>query len=692
MKRVAIIVFIFLEVFCIHPFNGWGQEVTTSTEQQLENQTDADQGETEDDSYLQELEHFRKNPLNLNIAEADELKQLRIVTDLQIANLISYRNLFGKLISIYELQAVPAWDVNTIRKLLPFITTTTPISLADEAGKRFREGEHSFLLRVSQVLEKSDGFDKATAGTKYLGTAQKVFFRYRYTYKNLLQFGLTGDKDAGEQFLKGVQNKGFDFYSFHFFARKIGIIQSLAIGDFSVNMGQGLIQWQGLAFKKSTDVMGVKRQSAVLRPYSSAGEFYFHRGAGITIKKGRIESTAFASLRKLGGNFVADTVNNEDFISSFLTSGYHRTTSENTDRNNLTQTTFGANIIYRGNRWQVGVNGIYYNFSLPIQKRSEPYNLYAISGKQWYNFSVDYSYTYKNLHFFGEAAADKNLNKAFINGLLLSVDPRVDISFVQRTINKAYQSINGNAFTENTYPTNETGFYAGVTIRPAIGWRLDAYGDIFKFPWLKYLVDAPSHGKDYLAQLTYTPNKQVEIYTRFRNETKQYNQSPLPPVGGAGVGSVTNFLTSIPKQSWRTQIMYKINPAISLRNRIELLWYDNNGVNKENGFLTFFDFIYKPMLRPMSGVLRLQYFETDGYDSRIYAYENDVLYSYSIPAFSDKGFRYYATLNYDLTKKITFWLRWAQTLYRERTTVGSGLDKINGNRRSDLKIQARYVF
>ncbi len=687
MKRLLTIL-----LFAIHysPFT-FGQEIPVSTEQQLENQTDADQGETEDDTYLQELEQFRKNPINLNSADADELKQLRIISGLQIANLVSYRNLFGKLISIYELQAVPAWDIIMIRKLIPFVTVVTPLSISEEAGKRFSEGEHSLLLRVSQVLEESAGFNNSTAGTKYLGSPQKILFRYRYTYKNLLQFGLVGDKDAGEQFLKGAQNKGFDFYSFHFFARKIGIIQSLALGDFSVNMGQGLIQWQGLAFKKSVDVMGVKRQSAVLRPYSSAGEFYFHRGAGVTIKKGKIESTAFVSFRKLGGNFVADTVNNQDFISSFLTSGYHRTPSENADRNNLTQTTFGGNVIYRGNRWHIGVNGIYYKFSLPIEKRDEPYNLYAISGSNWYNFSIDYSYTYKNLHFFGEAAADKNLNKAFINGVLISVDPRVDISFVQRTINKAYQSINGNAFTENTYPTNETGFFAGVTIRPAIGWRVDMYGDIYKFPWLKYLVDAPSHGRDYLAQVTYTPNKQVELYSRFRNETKQSNQPDNLPTGQAG-NTATNFLISIPRQSWRTQVSYKLNMAVTLRNRVELLWYDNKEVNKENGFLTFLDFMYKPLLSSYSGVLRLQYFETDGYNSRIYAYENDVLYSYSIPSFSDKGFRYYLTLNYDLGKKISFWLRWAQTIYRNKTTVGSGLDEINGNRRTELKLQARLIL
>lgn len=660
------------------------QEIPISTEQQLENQTDATEEETEDDTYLQDLEQFRKNPINLNTADADELKQLRILSDLQIVNLVLYRNLLGRFLHIYELQAVPSWDVFTIRKIIPFVIVASPVSLSTDMKKRFSEGEHSLLLRLTQVLEKAKGFDKSTAGTKYLGSPQRIFMRYRYTYKNLLQFGVVGDKDAGEQFFKGKQNKGFDFYSFHLFVRKIGAIQALALGDFTVNMGQGLIQWQGLAFKKSVDVMGVKRQSAILRPYNSAGEFYFHRGAGITIQKNKMQATLFASIRKLSANFVADTVNNEDFISSFLTSGYNRTASEVADRNNLTQTTTGGNITYKSNRWHIGINGIYYNFSLPVQKRDEPYNLYAISGSNWYNFSIDYSYTYKNLHFFGEAAADKNLNKAFINGALISVDPRVDISFVQRTINKAYQAVNGNAFTENTFPTNETGFYAGITIRPAAAWRFDAYADLYKFPWLKFLVDAPSSGKDFLAQLTYTPYRGVEIYTRFRTETKQSNQSDNT--------TVTNFLVKIPRQSWRTQLSYKITPAITLRNRTELLWYDNKGVNKETGFLSYIDFLYKPMLARYSGVFRLQYFETEGYNSRIYAYENDVLYGYSIPAFFDKGFRYYLTINYDLTKKLSFWLRLAQTVYQNKNSVGSGLDEISGNRRTEIKLQGRWIF
>ena len=286
--------------------------------------------------------------------------------------------------------------------------------------------------------------------------------------------------------------------------------------------------------------------------------------------------------------------------------------------------------------------------------------------------------------FFGEAAVDKNFSKAFLNGLLISVDPRVDLSFLHRNIDPQYQSNNGNAFTENTYPTNENGFYSGISIRPVAAWRFDAYVDVFKFPWLKYLVDAPSEGKDFLAQITYTPNRQLEVYTRYRSETKEGNQPDN--------NTAMNYVVSLPRQNWRTQISYRINQLFAVRSRTELLWYDKNGKNAENGFLTLFDVIYKPPLKNYSGNIRLQYFETDDYNSRIYAYENDVLFYYSIPAFYDQGYRYYVNINYNLNSKISFWLKWSQTLYQNVESIGSGLDEIPGSKKSEIRVMARFFF
>jgi len=670
-----------------------GQEIPPNTEQQLENLTDADQTETEDDSYVVQLQYFKKHPLNLNETNKNDLKELFFLTDLQIENLISYRNILGKFISIYELQAVPAWDVSTIKKVLPFVTLTTSLSATEDLKRRFVVGDHGLLFRFSEGLEKSKGYDKTAPGSKYLGSPQRLFFRYRYQYKNLLQYGIVAEKDAGEQFFTGQQKDGFDFYSFHLIATKLGRIQILALGDFTVNMGQGLIQWQSIAFSKSADVLAIKRQLSILRPYNSSGEFYFNRGGGLTLRFGKIETTAFISVRKLSANLVEDSTNNEIFISSFLSSGYHRTKSEIDDRNDLQQFSYGGNITYQQRSWHIGINAVGYNFSLPVQKRMEPYNLFAISGKEWNNFSIDYSWTYRNLHFFGEAAVDKNLNKAVLNGLLISVDPHVDLSFVQRAIDKRYQAVYGNAFTENTSPTNENGVYAGMSIKPMAAWRWDMYVDFYNFPWLRYLVDAPAYGKDFLLQATFSPNKQLVIYSRFRSESKQYD---LP-----GNSAATNYLVVIPKQSWRTQLSYKINAATTVRNRIELLWYNKNArpndpVRQESGFetgfLSFLDLLYKPLLKSYSGNIRLEYFETDGYNSRIYTYENDVLYSFSIPGVYDHGYRYYINLSYEAKRNLSIWLRWAQTIYKNKISVGSGMDEIARNHRSEIKIQTLLSF
>lgn len=677
---------IFLAIFLFTFFSchAGAQEVPATTEEQLENLADIQQGETEDDSYLQALDHFKKHPININSADANELRELIVLSDLQIDNLVSYRNLLGKFVSIYELQSVPTWNIATIKKILPYIIVGNASPAIETFRDRLKKGDQRVLLRFSEILERSEGFDHSIPGTKYLGGREKLFFRYRYQFKNLLQFGIAGDRDAGEPFFKGAGKYGFDFYSFHLFARKIGKVQALALGDFTVNMGQGLIQWQSLAFSKSADVMDVKRQSGILRPYSSSGEFYFQRGAGITMQFGKAEATLFGSVRKLSSNFVVDTLHTADFISSFQNSGYHRTQSEIDDRNDLRQLSWGGNFTYRKNDWHIGINGVAYNFSLPIIKRPEPYNLFAIGGKSWGNYSVDYSYTHRNIHLFGEEAADGNFDKAIINGLLVSVDPAVDLSLVQRAIDKKYQAVYGDAFTENSYPTNENGIYAGASIRPWFGWKVDMYADLYRFPWLKYLVDAPSFGKEYLVQITFTPNKQLEIYSRFRTETKQ--------IDAPGNASITNFLVSIPKQSWRTEINYHINTSITLRERIELLWYDEKGADPENGFLNFFDIIYKPLLKPYSGNLRLEYFETGGYNSRVYAYENDVLYNFSIPASFGKGYRYYINLNYDLGKNLSIWLRLAETIYKDDTIIGSDLDKIPGNHRTEIKLQVQKSF
>ena len=653
------------------------QDLPPNTQQQLENTADANEDENQDDdNFLQQLDYLKKHPVNINSATAEELQALRFLTDLQIGNLIRYRSLLGNLISIYELQSIPAWDLFTIKKILPYIIVGNSFSVRESFLSRFK-GEQSFLFRISRTLEESKGYDAALS-TYYLGDRNHLMFRYRYQYKDLLYFGLTGDKDAGEQFFKGAQSKGFDFYSFHFFVRRLGIIKSLAIGDYTVNLGQGLIQWQSLAFGKSSEVMSIKRQSPVLVPYRSAGEFYFNRGVAATLQKKKLEATAFASYKKISGNIVNDTV---ERFTSLLTSGYYRTVSEIADRNKISLTSFGGNITYQTSFLKIGINSVIHRFNIPLQKRDEPYNYYSISGENVFNSSIDYSYTHKNIHLFGETAIDKTRHLATVNGALLSVDPKVDISILYRNIQKEYQSLYGNAFTESTLPSNEKGIYTGIVIRPLSAWQLNAFADFFAFPWLRYRVDAPSNGYDYLLQANYQPNKQFEAYVRYRNKNKPID---------ASTDSAMNYPVDEIKQNLRLHFSQQLSPNMYAQTRIELLWFKHQTENEEQGFLGYIEAGYN--WKRISSNVRIQYFETNSYNSRIYVYESDVLYSFSIPAFYDKGFRYYFNVHADVNKKLQCWVRLAQTIDANKNTIGSGLDEINGNKRTDVKLQFLYLF
>ena len=591
MKQLAGL--LFLLAVCLNSFSqsNNGSDSSFNLENALEQQAEIiDNSESEEDAYFQELQQLRQSPVNLNTANADELRSLKNLSPVQIQCLIEYRKLVGSIVRLYELQSIPYWDINTIQQIMPFVSIDLPVRLKKTFKERFANGEHSIRIRCAQVIEQSKGYtiNKDLSGNYYAGSPQSVSLKYKYQYKNLLEYGFLADKDAGETFFKGTNNKGFDFYSAHVIIRNVGIIQSLVLGDFTVNMGQGLVQWQAMAFNKGVDFFAIKRSSPVFKPYQSFGENNFHRGAGCTLGNKKTALSFFCSFRKLDANLNSDTPHFEQQqITSLQTSGLHRTSGELCDRAVQQQFSFGGSIKCFFKNASISFNGIQYQFKLPFFNDLQPYRKYYFSGDSRGNYSFDYSYTHRNMHFYGEFAMGSNQALATVNGLFISVASKADLSFIYRNSAPRYQSLNTNAFSENNIPNNERGFFAGISIRPVNQIKIDGYVDIYKFPWLKYGINAPSGGISYLLQLTYSYNKKTIFYSRYKTESKAMNdtESEFPVF--------STILKSC--RSWRTQVSYKINSAFSFRNRVEVIWYDPGGKKKEQGFLLASDFFYKPI-------------------------------------------------------------------------------------------------
>jgi hypothetical protein len=638
-----------------------------------------DDGDSDNDYDLQQLEHFQRHPININ---SDDVEQLIILDRVLINNLFRYRKLLGDLIDLHELQAVPGFSVDIIKKILPYITVDRYALTKDNLHDRLNNGDCSVMVRLSIVPEKSKGFtSNDSSSTHFSGGRTAMMSRYKYQYRNLLQYGFLFEKDAGEKMF--TKNHLPQFISVHFFMRQAGIIKALAVGDFTVNMGQGLIHWQSQAFGKNGAVINIKRQSDVLRPYSSAGEYNFNRGAAATLQLAKMEITLFASTRKLSANI------RDGAITSISTSGLNRTVAELNDRNTANILLTGSTIRKNLKSASFAVNYIRSQYSLPVFKRDEPYNIYAIKGAAWSNYSIDYNYTYRNFHFFGEAATDAGFHHAITTGVMASLGRIIDLSLLYRNILKNYQSVYGNAFTENSAPTNEEGFYTGLSLKPHQKWQVDMYADVFRFPWLKYRLNAPSTGSAYFVQVTFRPSRQIEMYTRVRTRNKPLNIEK-DDFGFPVINLITN---------WRTHLNIKVSRTIIIRSRLELCSFANSSLPfPATGYLFYTEMFYRPANSRFSGNARFQAFEGTSYDARIYAYESDVLFVSSTPAYYNYGVRYYANLrarfcvNRLTGSDLVVNVKVATTVYTDISTIGTGPSAISGNRNSTLKMQFFLSF
>lgn len=640
--------------------------------------------EAEEDSdmaqWLEELYVLFENPLNINTASTEELLRIPFLNEVLAANIIDHRSRSGSLASLFELASVKGIDRSLAEKISLFVTVSDETLPSSSFGQARSYGRHQLLVKGWQSFPRPAGyFSNGDKPPAFQGDAQKLYARYLYSKGNILQAGITGDRDPGEEFFKGSNPYGFDFLSAHVGFRVSDLVPQVIVGDFLVRAGQGLLLWQGFTMGKSAEVLGKARANSQIRPYTSTDENFFFRGIAATLNMGSVRSHVFVSRKKSDGNQVTDE---EDQIAftSLQTSGYHRTLSEIEDKNSVRHTVSGITAGYSHGLFYLGSQVVHDHFKYPFVRGTQLYQKFMFSGKENLNVSVDYRYIPGRLQLYGEAALSASGGYAFIQGLEGRLHDQVNLSMVFRHYARHYQSTWGSAFGENTRNANETGLYIGVRVFPFAGFALSGYGDWFRFPWLNYGTAGPSVGHDYLLQGDWKLSRRMAAYIRIRNKSK------ATKVKSEKLYQDERYT----RTSLRLNFRYQINEHFFIRNRYEISGYTLHA--KEGGYLLYQDAGWAPERFPISLTLRYAYFRTDGYNARIYAYENDLLYNFSTVSVFGEGIRAYLNLRYKLTGSSDIWMKAGQTRYFDRDEISSGHSKIGGNRKSEFKIQYRYRF
>lgn len=686
MKHMLIIVLLSLFIngykaesqisFSVDKWREYVDELASETEEEARIET-----------LYQDLSYRTEHPFDLNRVTREQLRTLPFLSDRQINHLLNYRERYGRLFTVYELKNIESIDFQTIELLIPFVQIgELPVyNHPIQVKNLLKYSSNELQIRYDQCFQQKKGYRtypdsvlERYPNRQYRGEPFYTSFRYSYTWDDRIQAGLVAEKDAGEPFWNRY-HKGYDFYSAHLLIKDFGVLKTLVAGDYKVSFGQGLVISQDFSPGRNALITQAERRNHGFRRHFSSEETDFLRGTAVTLAWKGFEGSVFYSYRKM------DAAVTDGQFTSLKTDGLHRVEKDWEKRRTVPMQTYGGNLQYGTPVVSIGVTALAYSFgSFRMEPDPKPYNLYYFRGKRQWNASVNYLWKKGPVKFYGETAVSGNGAWATLDAIRVTPVSYISLLALYRDYSRRYQAFFGNGFSQNNTIQNEKGLYLGIELVPVARWKLSGYADFFRFPWLKYGIDAPSSGHEYSLQLAYTSSGNISTYLRYKYKQKEKN---------ATAGKET-LLTIRPyfQHRLRWQAAYGWSAAWSLRTSADGVLYREEAEKTSKGMIVAQSIGWKPSGEICQGDFYIAWFHTDDYASRLSSYEKNLLYAFNKPSLYGRGIRLALSFRLNLLRKLSLSAKLSHTRYADRDRIGTGPEEIEGSSKTDIYTLIRWKF
>ncbi|MCS7189550.1 MAG: helix-hairpin-helix domain-containing protein, partial [Bacteroidia bacterium] len=613
------------------------------------------------------LEELARNPLDLNRASDLQLMRVPGMTSTLLRALRRHQARYGPLVSIYELQAIPEFTEQAFRAIQPYVTVRPATELDFGEGplqfptlNRIKEvARFSFIQRIQRTWrsEWERGVWEKDTLRGALGDPYRLYTRVWLQANPYLSVALIGEKDSYEplEWRSDRRYYGYDFISGHVAIGNLGELRKIILGDYIIQVGQGLVFARGLGFGKGGDpIITLKQPSIGLMPYTSVNEYQFWRGAAATLRlSSSWEVIGMVSRLRQDGTItqsLQDTTEEPEIaVQTLLSSGLHRTTSEINRRKNLLHEAAGGILSWHKGWNSAGATLLYQRFTPSLSLAGgKPYQLFGFEGKENLLGSGFWDFTVGNLNCFGEAAISRSGGKAITFSCLAALHPSLDVALQLRHFDPNFHSLYGYSFAERPYALqNEQGLYIGFRIRPAPRWEITGFHDLYAFPWYRYRANNPTQGHENFLQVTYTIRKRLQVYLRLRYESKPYNVSTE-----YSEGELMYRLIPHTRGYIRLHGNYEISPFWRYMARIEVSRYTRE--EESFGYLMYQDIRWQPHFI-FSLSMRWVLYRIQSYDARIYTYEAMPPTTFFIPGYYGNGQRVYVLARMRIGQHWTIW-------------------------------------
>ena len=664
MKGIIFFLLLLLPVFQAYAETEW--------EKWLDDiMLDGEYSEASYEELYDNLLDLQRNGININTATRQELESLPFLSEKQVMDILEYIHFHGALKSINELMSIESIDYSTRQLLQEFLYA------GDKPEKGFPSLKNIMTWGKNELslYTKIPTYERAgdASNGDYLGYPYKFWARYSFSYAKNVRIGIVASQDAGEPFFSQSNKYGFDQYSGFIQINGLGSVESLIVGRYSVSAGMGLVMNNSFSLGKTAMLQDFGRQRNALRPHTSASENGYMQGAAATIRlSDAIRLTPFLSYRKTDA-----TLNIDGSISSLIYTGYHRTISELNKKNNTSLTAGGMNARWNLEDFSLGATAVFTHLSRPLNpNKSAVYKQIYPEGSDFFNVSLNYSWLHYPFSVNGETAINANGAIATMNTLGWHLSQYVEVMGIYRFYSFNYYSLYANAFSEGGKTQNESGLYLGVRWQPKYGIDIQAYTDLAYFAWPRYGVSQSSYAIDNVVSASYKTGNWL-LSGKYRLHLRQKDSK-----------SVANL-------SWQTEHRLRIGAewiggGWTSRSQLDFTSVSSTSESSSlsQGFMITENIGYD--IGKWQIFAGGKYFNTDGYDSRLYSYERAMPHTFSFPAYYGHGIRYSLVATWSPSPTLQFTSKAGITNYFDRSTISSGQQQINASSACDIEMGLRW--
>ncbi len=653
----------------------------------------------EADRLSERLQILLENPVPINYASEEELSvlvEVGLITYEQLREIIRYREAYGPFDGPAALQAVPSLTPEDIQRITPFISWNIKPGRLKTLGNLLWDMKHVMAVTARRRTELEKYYTTPDPQLRFLGDPWKLQIRYR-GYHDLLSWGFTLEKDPGEPLFAFPNKptwyapwKGFDFSSAYVDFSPANVKKSLfklsriLLGDYNVRWGQGLIVWTDFSWRKSSRVSAFMKEGEGFRPYTSVVEYRMMRGIAAEIKLWRFLIQGFYSRVRLSAASVLNTDTAETLITR-INIGYHRNWKELRYRKSLPVQTTGLRLAFTSSRGNLSVYGVLTELQKPLSVYySRLYNLFYLTGKRFSNIGLSWSlFPIGKIRLAGEAALNLERNVwSIVSGLRITPYRRFQIGFLYRYYDPAYMAFHAQPFAEYYRGQNEEGVYICAEYNPKRGLFFSGYLDIYRHPWFRWGRDIPSHGVDWLVRTGYRFTRHSSIYIQWRHE--RYLRTAFTDLP---LDTAQNIMYGY----FRMHFDITTLNLVRLQTRFQLSYQGVEESIYELGYMGYIQ-VGVSVRRHVKVIARIVHFYTPSWDTRIYAFEPDLLYTYPVVVHYGLGVRYVLLVNLYAGKNARLKFKIARTEWFDRKSVGAGLNNVPVPYRTEIALQVLKYF